>query len=842
MSFARMILDLGDGFKIVANETDQHIAVQVHHQDQIIGSARIITDRVDVEFMTQLMLAEEWAEHVFPNGKTLSATFVKFLIKYPNLVRKPEFRFMASVPASLKHVVATYHFEENLAPDIMVRSERRLPDSRQDVSGFTFSQTVSDTDWPMLLDLLQTSAYWQTKLDMERLHLLVKSSVCMVAKDQNRVVGFARVVTDHSEIASLWDVVVIASHQGRGIATQMMYLLLTDATLEQVPQWLLYSDTPAARHIYDKFGFRAAQDLPQTNFAQKLRLQENPPNYLLPLMDEIQVRSKANTLQDGVLTLSAQQTQAFLFETKRADLAQFWRQQIAFIDDRTYQRSETQFWFILFFSMLLVDTYAFRNIAYPFFSGQVDHSIEHQAADDWIPVIVNVIVIGLSLLFSINMSGAQLVGELNQLVKHSAAWEAKRLEIIDLFRNGLIISAAVGPLCMLPMIYSEPLLVDGMQQNPAVAKDASTFLIPDSAIVVPVFLWMNACQIINAFQYTRLIISGPINFGIAVFLVEGLSLGKFGMPREGQDGIVEGYVTEAWLTTFVYWFALMRLQPFRDLQFWRLWYVSPQFYTRLMKQVNSSAAITATIAAEMGLLWYLSAQAGGLGVEEQAAFALALESLLINVLLMIAGAVSGAIIVGGLKGSQRHQDVYRNSQHAVWMTAIVCAFIPIFFAAYPEVLAALFQNNNPQVMALLGQVMVWIALGQIGDGAAYAQMLQLRAFQDAWIATLIRIACILTGAAVSTVLVYKTDKGIESLGIGYFVAEWLSCLALSIRMHAIFQAYRREYNVQASPACLTNPRQAAWGFLGRGRQRYLPAALVDAPAVDIETGVIGLLL
>lgn len=104
----------------------------------------------------------------------------------------------------------------------------------------------------------------------------------------------------------------------------------------------------------------------------------------------------------------------------------------------------------------------------------------------------------------------------------------------------------------------------------------------------------------------------------------------------------------------------MQIQPFRELQFWKLWYVSPQFWPRLYKQLVSSSAIIATIAAEIGFLWYLSAKSGAFGVRSQAAFALAFESLLINMVPMIAAAVSGAIITGTLKGSQQHQHVYRN--------------------------------------------------------------------------------------------------------------------------------------------------------------------------------------
>lgn len=639
MSFAQIILELGNQFRIETTEpNDSHpfVFVQVYYQDLVIGSAKIITDRVDVECITQVNLDSEWSIFVLENGKTLAATFIKFLIKYPNLVRKPEFRFITAVPEHLKETVANYHFDNggntNATTELMLRTELKIPNSFKECDSIIFVQSEIDDNWPdwsLLLGLLQADAYWQQHLDMERLHLLVKNSVCIIAKEGEKLVGFARVLSDYQELASIWDVVVAKDYENRGIATQMMRHLFTNKKLQPVTQWLLFSDTLAARHIYDKFGFEPAQNLPKRTLVQKLRLQTEPPSYLLPLIDEIRVRSKANTLVNGVLELDELQSRAFLFEKKRADLPQFWRKQIAFVDDRTYRNSDTYALVILLLSMLLVDTYAFRNIAYPYFSGQLDNSTTHQAADAMIPNVINITILFLSLLFSTNMTGSQLVGELSKLHKHSISWEAKRLEIVDLFRNCLIISALVAPLCMLSQYYSEDLLTDVMAQDDRVAKDASQFLRPNTVIVLPVFLWMCASQILNSFQYTYLIPAGPINFGIAIFLAEGLSVGKFGMPKMGENGIVVAYVTEASLTALVYYLPLFFSPVFRDLKFWQLCYTSPAFWPRLKNQLYSSSAITATIVFETGLGWHLSALSTKLGLKSQAAYALAFESLLI---------------------------------------------------------------------------------------------------------------------------------------------------------------------------------------------------------------------
>lgn len=174
---------------------------------------------------------------------------------------------------------------------------------------------------------------------------------------------------------------------------------------------------------------------------------------------------------------------------------------------------------------------------------------------------------------------------------------------------------------------------------------------------------------------------------------------------------------------------------------------------------------------------------------------------------------------------------------AVWKATGVCAVISLFFAAYPEALVAMFQSDDPEVMRLLQQVSVWIALGQIADGASYAQMLQLRAFGDAWLATMLRITCVLIGVGVAEAFIHTTDKDIQSLAIGYCIAECLSYISLSLRLRYFIHLYRKEFNVQPAPSTCLSYGHAAWGFLGRERQRRVlsdSVAPIEMEQSDIE--------
>jgi ribosomal protein S18 acetylase RimI-like enzyme len=73
------------------------------------------------------------------------------------------------------------------------------------------------------------------------------------AWDGQRLVGFARVLTDGVYRATLWDVVVHPDYQGRGVGEELVNRVLTHPVLSTVEKfWLNTRDKSA---FYEKFGF-----------------------------------------------------------------------------------------------------------------------------------------------------------------------------------------------------------------------------------------------------------------------------------------------------------------------------------------------------------------------------------------------------------------------------------------------------------------------------------------------------------------------------------------------------------------------------------------------------------
>ena len=98
-----------------------------------------------------------------------------------------------------------------------------------------------------------TATYWSPGISRELVERAVRNSLCFGVYEDNRQVGFARVVTDQATFAYLSDVFILESHRGRGLAKALMSAIVADARLQGLRRWMLA--TRDAHTLYERYGF-----------------------------------------------------------------------------------------------------------------------------------------------------------------------------------------------------------------------------------------------------------------------------------------------------------------------------------------------------------------------------------------------------------------------------------------------------------------------------------------------------------------------------------------------------------------------------------------------------------
>jgi GNAT superfamily N-acetyltransferase len=102
-------------------------------------------------------------------------------------------------------------------------------------------------------DFLCHRSYWAKGRSLENVIRTIESSVCFGIYDSSeKMLGFARVVTDHIAFAYLMDVFILEEYRGKGLGQALVKHVIEHPDL-QVRFWLL--GTVNAHDMYKKLGF-----------------------------------------------------------------------------------------------------------------------------------------------------------------------------------------------------------------------------------------------------------------------------------------------------------------------------------------------------------------------------------------------------------------------------------------------------------------------------------------------------------------------------------------------------------------------------------------------------------
>ena len=102
---------------------------------------------------------------------------------------------------------------------------------------------------------LYRQTFWAADRALADVKRMLKHTPLMIsAWDGKNLVGYARVLTDFTYRASLYDVMVDDHYQGRGIGLKIMQRLQNHPKLRRITSW--YLKTRDTHEFYEKLGWK----------------------------------------------------------------------------------------------------------------------------------------------------------------------------------------------------------------------------------------------------------------------------------------------------------------------------------------------------------------------------------------------------------------------------------------------------------------------------------------------------------------------------------------------------------------------------------------------------------
>jgi GNAT superfamily N-acetyltransferase len=142
-------------------------------------------------------------------------------------------------------------------------------------NGFRLTNDLSEIDVDAVYAFLHES-YWAKGIPLEVVQRSLEHSLNFGLLQGERLVGFARVVTDFATFAYVGDVFVLPEFRGQGLATWMMSCVVSHPELQSLRRWCLA--TRDAHHVYQRVGFET------TKIPERWMEMVNPHVYDVPVV------------------------------------------------------------------------------------------------------------------------------------------------------------------------------------------------------------------------------------------------------------------------------------------------------------------------------------------------------------------------------------------------------------------------------------------------------------------------------------------------------------------------------------------------------------------------------
>lgn len=123
------------------------------------------------------------------------------------------------------------------------------------IDGYAVSTDRKKLDIDLIFTFLHDEGYWSKGIPREEVEISIDNSLCFGLYFEERMIGFARIVTDYSTFGYLADVFVIPLERGKGASKALMQGVMKHPLIPKLRFFLLL--TRDAHELYRKFGFKS---------------------------------------------------------------------------------------------------------------------------------------------------------------------------------------------------------------------------------------------------------------------------------------------------------------------------------------------------------------------------------------------------------------------------------------------------------------------------------------------------------------------------------------------------------------------------------------------------------
>ncbi len=399
-------------------------------------------------------------------------------------------------------------------------------------------------------------------------------------------------------------------------------------------------------------------------------------------------------------------------------------------------------------------------------------------------------VLATSIYFVLFIMGSGFAFAILPMIARAMA-ENRPTDVRRVTRMALWWSSLYGALVMVPMIWSEPLLL-AIGQDPEVADLASQYMVIAAFGIIPALWVMVLKNFLTALERTQVIMAVTLGAALLnIVLNYALIFGNFGLPELGIRGASIASLTLQFLSAFALVVYINRVTPEFSM-FQNMWRPDWPAFNRV---AQLGAPIGLTNLAEAGLFSASAVMMGWLTVETLAAHGIAIQIASITFMVHVGLSQAVTVRVGNALGRNDFAGLVTGGQSGLILSVLFSSATIALFLLFPATLIGVFLDpvdpNRTAIIAIGTTLLAMAALFQLVDGAQVMALGLLRGFEDTKIPMIIA-AISYWGIGMPSGYVFGFVFGLGAVGIWSGLVLGLACAAalMLLRYQRILNAER----------------------------------------------------